>query len=393
MSSECDKCVSAGRCIRHPNIDKSGVFLEICRGDGDPSVRQRWIDKWDAENRGTEYVPPKLAPPPIPVASCCGTSLGSKLISVTKAAAGWLASGMAVPPTEVLEGRREICAGCEYFKDDWCLHCSCYLPAKTSMATMFCPIEKWKSWAPEMREGSAFVHTRELIPSKRKKRLVITVGVGDEFEEMLKLTGPLMKSYAERCDADFFALTQLTQHWPLYEKFRIRQWADAYEQTLFIDGDCLVKPCARDLFRMVPSGSVGIHDDIGLNRDNGWAVRAWDRIMLSQKLYRRMRQPMSILNSGVVLVDRSVSFIWEAPRLPLPGVHEDEQVWIQSTIEDRCVSVFRLERAFNEQWYTQHTEAGNYPERWHKLACEADIVHFARCPNRIEEIKKWIQKL
>lgn len=50
-------------------------------------------------------------------------------------------------PEEEIERRREVCAGCEFFRpqDQRCAHpqCGCYLRAKTWLKAESCPAGKW----------------------------------------------------------------------------------------------------------------------------------------------------------------------------------------------------------------------------------------------------------
>jgi hypothetical protein len=39
--------------------------------------------------------------------------------------------------------RLEICTKCPFQHEGRCLHCGCYLGAKTYLASDTCPIEKW----------------------------------------------------------------------------------------------------------------------------------------------------------------------------------------------------------------------------------------------------------
>jgi len=57
---DCSKCAIARVCTRHPKVDKTGVFGVICRGDGDPVVRKKWLAKWDTQEYGRPLAEPVL---------------------------------------------------------------------------------------------------------------------------------------------------------------------------------------------------------------------------------------------------------------------------------------------------------------------------------------------
>jgi len=44
---------------------------------------------------------------------------------------------------DVRNERFEICKSCESLKFDFCKKCGCYMPAKTWLSDIKCPIEKW----------------------------------------------------------------------------------------------------------------------------------------------------------------------------------------------------------------------------------------------------------
>ena len=82
-------------------------------------------------------------------------NMGSMLASVSNSAKTWLASGMPVSESEVVQVRLKTCQSCEWwdskaFKGTGkCLKCGCSTWAKLRMATERCPLGKWGSAAPE----------------------------------------------------------------------------------------------------------------------------------------------------------------------------------------------------------------------------------------------------
>jgi len=86
-----------------------------------------------------------------------------------------------------------------------------------------------------------------------RKTAVITLAIGDHFEEMGKITHPLMRAYAEKCNSDFIVISEpkLQDQIGLvtYEKFQLYDYLDGqYDQVLFIDTDIVVSPDSPNLF-------------------------------------------------------------------------------------------------------------------------------------------------
>jgi len=73
---------------------------------------------------------------------------------------------------------------------------------------------------------------------------VYTLNINNYFPEMMKITIPLMKEYANRIGADFIEITERkfpTWH-IVYEKLQIYEIGEHYNWNIFFDGDCLVNP-------------------------------------------------------------------------------------------------------------------------------------------------------
>lgn len=236
--------------------------------------------------------------------------------------------------------------------------------ARDSSGNWIVPRELFEESKPKV--ASPFVPHVDQIPNPAKPLLVITVATGTEHEELVKISGPLMKRYADRIGADFIALTGSTQPWWGLEKFRIRPFVERYDRTLFLDADIIVRDWSPSLFEVVPVGFVGMHDDAllcGLD----WSVR--DRRELCESQGVPDWQPHYLRNTGVVVCDQMHADIWTPMRRPFPGRHCDEQFWIERWT--RYYHNFELPSEFNTQWYWN-----DFTER----AKSAWFVHLANCP-------------
>jgi len=92
---------------------------------------------------------------PVPEARA---SFMNKLGGLAAASAKFIASGMVMAGKEEAARRLEICKGCGEFDNDWCSRCSCYMPLKTMLAAMKCPLPepKWvevNATTTEEKEG------------------------------------------------------------------------------------------------------------------------------------------------------------------------------------------------------------------------------------------------
>jgi hypothetical protein len=215
-----------------------------------------------------------------------------------------------------------------------------------------------------------------------KLRLLITVATGDSFRELLKYTGPLMEAYAKRIGADFVAITKPAQDWWGLEKFRVHPFAQAYERTLYVDADVFLTEETPDLFEVVPTGHVAMHDDWSQLPSFEWVFEERRNILQSQEL--PMDNSKSVLNTGVVMCDRKHASIWKPPLHPFFPTHCSEQFWIQNSA--RGLPFFQLPTEFNTQYWM--------PE-FRKLLSTAKVVHLANCTpeRRLEFARQFTSAL
>jgi hypothetical protein len=215
------------------------------------------------------------------------------------------------------------------------------------------------------------------IGPQTKSRLVITVATGPKFKGILAVTRPHLLAYAERCDADYIELTnQSFGQWQL-EKFRVHGVAKQYEQTLFIDSDCYVRPSCPNIFEL---GETMLHADIEHNTWwPDWAPFEYDNVLASQGL--PPKTVGQLLNSGLVLCSRRTADIWKPPPHRLPDSHCSEQWWVQH--QSDAFEVTLLPTEFNVQYWF---------EDFYERLPNAHIIHVANAPNKIELLQKLISE-
>jgi hypothetical protein len=74
---------------------------------------------------------------------CCRRSFAASIRDTAKR----LLEDPTVAPRTVAAERLKICEGCDrYTAKKTCEICQCYMPLKTTMANMKCPIDKWTEW-------------------------------------------------------------------------------------------------------------------------------------------------------------------------------------------------------------------------------------------------------
>jgi len=101
-----------------------------------------------------------------------------------------------------------------------------------------------------------------------KKNIVIT-RADRNVVSYAKITLPLIKQYAQKCDADFMVLSHEPPIWtedhkPHYRILEVANLLDQYERVLHLDSDVLINKNCPNLFDVVAPDMVGIiYEDKG----------------------------------------------------------------------------------------------------------------------------------
>jgi hypothetical protein len=224
---------------------------------------------------------------------------------------------------------------------------------------------------------------RAVVPTiapTHKDILVITVAVGQDFASILECN-PSIQQYAQSIGADYVALTNTTQEWWGYEKFRVYEYARHYKYTIFIDADCVVSPDCPNLVDILGEADAAMFDDWpDLHFKPDWMIRSTEEksaVYESQKLPFDTEIPAKCLNTGVVVCRKESASIWKPPTYPLPRKHCDEQSWVEYQCQTFKVSL--LPREYNNQYWMKDFDS--YP---------CYIKHWSSCPNRVEVFNSMV---
>lgn len=227
-------------------------------------------------------------------------------------------------------------------------------------------------------------------PPRKSPRLVITVATG-KYKKILSYSRNSFQAYATKHGADYIELTNeiptkdllsdivddvnYTTSWHL-NKIRVGSMAAQYDQTLFVDVDCIITDKCRDLFQYPGTAIVDDWSVLESKHTTEWIHPEVSMVAESQKLpapdyWERC------LNTGVVLCTRE-SNPWVMPKYKLPHNHCGEQFWIDLNIDD----FVSLPETCNWQWWRGK-------DFWRGLP-SAEVIHFAGCPSAERlELMKW----
>lgn len=215
------------------------------------------------------------------------------------------------------------------------------------------------------------------------KTAVVTLSVGQYGRDMLEISGPLLRAYADRIGAKFHVFRVAESKFPCGEKFRVRDAVEHYDRTIYLDADVVFDPATcPNLFDVVPPGYLAGHDDAhpdGHPRPvPSWVQHETDLLCDSQGIPRfKVRH---VYNSGVLVLDREHSRFFEPPPKPFPKAHCMEQWWTWRNVETYGFHVFSLPPELNYQWWV-HRRMPSFAER-----PDLHIRHYSGMPDPAERL-------
>ena len=181
------------------------------------------------------------------------------------------------------------------------------------------------------------------------KNCVATLAVGAKSKEQLALSEPFFKAYADRIGADYRPIKLNYSHFPLAEKFRLREYLEEYERVIFFDADVILMPTAEDLFAAVPEDAIGIHDDYEWVRNNR-THEDYQKVMGSQG-WPCDETPKHKLNSGVMVLSKCHKGVFSPPLAVIPEFFYAEQCWMNLNLLRQGHKWMSLPRKWNWQYW------------------------------------------
>jgi len=147
---------------------------------------------------------------------------------------------------------------------------------------------------------------------------------------------------------------------------------------LYIDTDVILNHETPDLFEVVPTGHVAMHDDWDEFPSYDWVFYERRIILESQGL--AMDETHVVLNNGVVVSNRKHASIWKPPERPFFPTHCSEQFLIQNNARE--FPNYPLATEFNTQYWM--------PRFW-ELLSTTKVVHLSNClhEKRLELVRQF----
>lgn len=159
---------------------------------------------------------------------------------------------------------------------------------------------------------------QETIPAPKSNRLVIVVVANKIAADQYEITGPAIRQYAEKCNADFRAIEgDVCPDWSMGNKWRISQYVKNYEQTLYLDVDVVIRDNAPNIFDNTPKDKIALYDEYRDTIDN--VPNDWiqdDSDMISDLMGWEKSKRTWSANGGVMVLPRWAADLYRPPTKP-----------------------------------------------------------------------------
>jgi len=177
----------------------------------------------------------------------------------------------------------------------------------------------------------------------KKKNLLLTIAIGDFYQQLAQLTHPTLQSYASNIDADFMAITEpnISNSTPHWEKFIISDLLKDYDRIIYFDTDLIIRKDTPNLLNEVPYFKLGMYNEAPYtdNRTLSFQQACYDYGIICPEWDGHY------YNTGVMIISRVHKKLFEKPEKEIFNFYEQTYINIQIAINK--TSVYNLQHLFN----------------------------------------------
>lgn len=179
------------------------------------------------------------------------------------------------------------------------------------------------------------------------KNLVLTIAVGERYEQMKELTHPSIKKYAERIGADFLCIDKSNCSSPHWEKFQIYDLLNQYRRIIYLDTDILVREDCPSLFKIVPELQLGMFNEMPYTSQRNLSL------IDSCKNYGIILKNWNgeYYNTGVIVLSRQHKYLFKKPEKEVFDFYEQGyfNAMLHKELEKSGneLTIFKLHYRFN----------------------------------------------
>lgn len=197
---------------------------------------------------------------------------------------------------------------------------------------------------------------------------IVATRADKNISEVAKLTHPILKRYADFCNADFTVITSDVPtpkgHYRILETYDL---LNDYDRVLLVDTDIIIKKDCPDLFNMVPFDKIGtIFEDKGSRKEHRRSL-----IKSIQDERDSVGWESGYINTGVFLVSKPHQKIFDLDIEEVWMGFGEDDVELGYQIRKNKFEIFELDYTYNM--------LSMFSEPWNnnKSRFDAFIIHYA----------------
>lgn len=210
-----------------------------------------------------------------------------------------------------------------------------------------------------------------------EKRLMVT-RADKNCAQLIEVTHPMLKNYAERWEADFKILDHKEEWMTDYEMchyriLKVYDMLDDYDRILIIDSDVIIMPECPNPFETVDTEKIGsIYEDVGSRMQHRIKV-----INDIQSKFGDVGWRYGYINTGVFIVSKKHKSIFQKIK---KGEDEEGKLWTGPGMDDALIGYNIHKYGFEVQELPfQWNHMSMFSEPWNNSANRFNswIIHYA----------------
>lgn len=204
------------------------------------------------------------------------------------------------------------------------------------------------------------------------KNAILTLGIG-HYKDFFTI--PIIKNYAEKCDADFIQLTHGVINYAniYFEKFFFVDLLHRYDRVLYMDADVIITPNAKNIFNEYPD----VNKFYAYNEND--YTKDMDRDYIINPLLEDVTDwgfgengKRTYFNAGIFLVSKPQQSVFlNFKNVPnLPGIFEfGDQTYLNYLVNKNKIPYKSINHSFNRMHLGKKDDEG---QRFN-----ANFIHYA----------------
>jgi hypothetical protein len=223
------------------------------------------------------------------------------------------------------------------------------------------------------------------------KKCLLTAAIGKRFQDLSKLTSPLMLNYAIEHDYDFIQLNSLHGHIaPTWVRHEIKRLLDFYDYVFWADTDVVFTKTAPDVLKL-PGLDTGDWDVAGAPERMEPCHTGWlnDYIKAAKLKEINIDKNIPYLCAGCIIVSKGFKKYYSEPAFPeiQAGIVNDQNA-LNYAIQIGRISAKTFPIGFASCPYLFRKPGEKIEHIWHFNCAMSDPHHYKVMMDFIDSLKE-----